>query len=153
MKKFTIGLLILTAAFLAEARITKLWTYQELHDQADIVVIAKHTATKDTTEQAVLPNIAPDVHVIGLSSDFDIEVVLKGDSSLKKLTLHHYRLVPLPPDQMMDNGPDLVSFDSDHYNTRYLLFLRRESDGRYAPVSGQTDPRYVSILRLDGNVR
>ena len=152
MKKFTIGLLILTTAFLAGARMSKLWTYQELHDQADLVVIAKHIATKDTPERAVLPNIAPDVHVIGLSSDFDIEVVMKGDTSLKKLTLHHYRLVPLPPDQMMVNGPDLASFDSDHYNTRYLLFLHREADGRYAPVSGQTDPRQVSILRLEGGV-
>lgn len=151
MKKFTLGLLILTTAFLAEARLTKLWTYQELYDQADLVVIAKHTATTNTTEQAVLPNIAPDVHVIGLSSDFDIEVVTKGDRSLKKLVLHHYRLAPLPSNELMVNGPDLVSFDSDHYNTRYLLFLRRESDGRYAPVSGQTDPRQVSILRLDGN--
>jgi len=151
MKKLTISLLILTTALLAHARIMKLWTYQELHDKADIVVIAKHISTTNTIEQAVLPNIAPDVHVIGLSSEFDIEVVMKGDVSLKKLTLHHYRLAPLPSNTMMDNGPDLVSFDADHYNTRYLLFLHRESDGRYSPVSGQTDPAHVSILRLDGN--
>ncbi|MGO8764356.1 MAG: hypothetical protein ACLQSR_04375, partial [Limisphaerales bacterium] len=28
---------------------------------------------------------APDVHVVGLSSDFDISMIMKGDKSLKKL--------------------------------------------------------------------
>jgi hypothetical protein len=134
---------------LAHARLTKLWTYQELHDQADLIVIAKHISTTNTTEQAILPNIAPDVHVIGLSSEFDVEAVMKGDATLKKLVLHHYRLADTK--ELMDNGPDLASFDTDHYNTRYLLFLHREPDGRYAPVSGQTDPAQVSILRLDGD--
>jgi hypothetical protein len=151
MKKLTIGLLILTTALLVHARLTKLWTYQELHDQADLVVIAKHISTTNTTEQANLPNIAPDVHVIGLSSEFDVEAVMKGDASLKKLTLHHYRLAPHPENETMANGPSLASFEADHYNTRYLLFLHLEPDGRYAPVSGQTDPDHVSIIRLDGN--
>jgi hypothetical protein len=151
MKKFTIGLMILTTALLAHARLTKLWTYQELHDQADLVVIAKHISTTNTTEQAILPNIAPDVHVIGLSSEFDIEAVMKGDASLKMLVLHHYRLADTK--ELMLNGPDLASFDADHDTTRYLLFLHREPDGRYAPVSGQTDPAQVSILRLEGNAR
>jgi len=150
MKKITIGLMILTTAFMAHARVTKLWTYQELHDQADLIVIAKHISTTNTTEQAILPNIAPDVDVIGLSSEFDIEAVMKGDASLKKLTLHHYKLAPLYANKTMENGPDLVSFATEGYNTRYLLFLRLEPDGRYSPVSGQTDPRQVSIIRLDG---
>jgi hypothetical protein len=146
MKRLTIVLMLLAAALLAQARLVSSWSFQKLHDQADLVVIAKYISTKDTAEQAVLPNITPDNHVIGLSSEFDIEVVMKGDESLKKLVLHHYRLAP---NQVFENGPDLASFDSKHHATRYLLFLRRESDGRYAPVSGQTDPARDSILRLD----
>jgi len=152
MKKFTICLLILTTALLAHGRLVKRWSYKELYDQADLVVIAQHISTTNTTERAVLPNILPDIHVIGLSSEFDIEVVMKGEGISKTLTLHHYKLVPLPPNTILENGPNLASFFNGNENTRYLLFLHRESDGRYAPVSGQTDPARVSILRLDGDI-
>jgi len=123
------------------------WSYQELYDQADLVVIAKPISTQDTTEAAVLPNIAPDVHVVGLSTEFEISVVMKGDKSLKKCVLHHYRLAN--PKELMMNGPMLAAFDPKQY-TRYLIFLHREDDGRYSPVSGQTDPATFSVLKLEG---
>jgi hypothetical protein len=147
MKTIIITVLMLATACLAQARLMRSWTYQELFDQADLVVIAKPVATQDTSEQAVLPNIAPDVHVIGLSTDFDIAVVMKGDKSMKKFILHHYRLANSK--ELMDNGPSLASFDLKAYS-RSLLFLHRESDGRYSPVSGQTDPASFSILKIDG---
>ncbi|HVU28055.1 MAG TPA: hypothetical protein VHG71_10020 [Verrucomicrobiae bacterium] len=146
MKLIVTTLLIATTAFLAQARLMRTWSYQDLFDQADIVVIAKPTGTQDTGEQATLPNIAPDVHVIGLSTDFDISVVVKGDKTLKKLILHHYRLEN--PKELMMNGPNLASFNPKAY-TRFLLFLHRESDGRYSPVSGQTDPTLFSVVKLD----
>jgi hypothetical protein len=147
MKKILIGLLILTTALLAQARLMRTWSYQELYDQADLVAIATPTSTQDTTAKATLPNISPDVYVIGLSTEFDIRMVLKGDKSLKKMTLHHYRLAN--PKELMMNGPNLASFDpKDH--PRYLLFLRLEADGRYSPVSGQTDPTLFSVLKLEG---
>ncbi len=36
-------------------------------------------------------------------------------------------------------APELVAFDPDE-KKQYLLFLKRESDGRYSAVVGQTDP-------------
>ena len=125
----------------------KSWSYQELYDQSDLVVIAKPISTQDTTEKATLPNISPDVHVIGLSTEFDISLVMKGDNISKKTTLHHFLLAD--PKQLMINGPRLASFDPKQH-TRYLLFLHREADGRYSPVSGQTDPASVSIVKLEG---
>jgi len=147
MKRILSVLLILATGLLAQARLMKSWSYQELYDQSDLVVIAKPTSTQDTTEKATLPNISPDVHVVGLSTQFDISLVMKGDTSAKKATLHHYRLAD--PEQLMRNGPSLTSFDSKQH-TRYLLFLHREADGRYSPVSGQTYPTLFSVVKLEG---
>src|SRR5436190_11682875 len=144
MKATIAVLLAVLVASLAQARLMRTWTYRELYDQADVVVIAKPTATQDTEERATLPNIAPDVHVVGLSTEFEISVVMKGEKDLKKTTLHHYRLVD--PKQMLLNGPMLASFEPNQ-QTRYLLFLHREADGRYSPVSGQTDPALFSVLK------
>lgn len=148
MKKLTILFLILAPTIVAQARIVRMWSYQELYDQSDLIVIAKHISTEDTAEQWVLPDISPNVDVVGLSSKFAVSFVLKGDKSLKSLVLHHYRLSPAIADKLMVNGPTLTSFDSHNLVKHFLLFLHRESDGRYAPVSGQTDPMNVSIIRL-----
>ena len=118
MKQIITALTILTVALLAQAREMTSWSYQELYDQADLVVIAKPISTQDTTEKAVLPNISPDVHVVGLSTQFDISVVMKGDKHLKKCVLHHFRLTN--PKEIMINGPMLASFDPEQH-TRFLL--------------------------------
>ena len=49
----------------------------------------------------------------------------------------------------MVDGPNLLHFDSSgEYSGDYLLFLVRESDGRYAPASGQVDPAITSVQVL-----
>lgn len=150
MKKLLPIVILILATTIAQARIVRMWSYQELYDQSDLIVIAKHISTEDTGEQAVLPNISPDVDVVGVSSKFAVFLVLKGDHSLKSLVLHHYRLSHEIPNYPTVNGPMLAYFDSDKLTKQFLLFLRREPDGRYAPVSGQTDPRDTSIFRLGG---
>ena len=151
MKKLTILFMILAPAMATQARIVRAWSYQELYDQSDLIVIAKYISSERTAEQWVLPNISPNTDVVGLSSNFSVFLVLKGDQSLKSLVLHHYQLkTPVSADIPVINGPMLASFDSDKLAKQFLLFLRRESDGRYAPVSGQTDPRDTSIFRLAG---
>ena len=150
IKILTATSLILTTACLAHARIYTLFAYQELYDQADLMIIAKPISTQDTVEKTTLPNIAPDVHVVGLSTEVEISMVMKGDKSLKKVTLHHYRVAN--PEDLLNSGPNLVSFDPSQ-QTLFLMFLRLEKDGRYAPVSGQTDPSENSILKLKGGGR
>jgi len=49
---------------------------------------------------------------------------------------HHLRELENKPSF---NRPGLVTFDAKD-KKRFLLFLKRESDGRYAPLTGQTDP-------------
>ena len=147
MKIITVTLLVFSMACSSYARILYNWNYKSLYEQADLVIIGKPISSKDTAEKATLPNIAPDVHVTGLSTEVEISVVMKGDKSLKKAVLHHYRLSD--PNACPNNGPVLVSFDPNQ-QTQFLMFLRLEKDGRYSPVSGQTDPALFSILKLDG---
>ena len=128
------------------------WSYQDLYDKADLVIIAKPISTQDTSEKTILrENISPGVPVVGVSTEFEISVVMKGDKNLKKATLHHYRFAYPEDKWKIGNGPNFVSFDPKQQQyTRFLLFLHLESDGRYSPVSGQTDPALFSVLKLDG---
>jgi hypothetical protein len=146
MRNLLVLVLLLGTATLAEARISEAWTYQRLYDSADLVVVGVVTSTTDTSEAAILPNLRPDVHVVGISTEFRIGGVFKGDVHLKSCVLHHYRLAS--PESVGLNGPTLVSFDVTA-RRHYLLFLTREADGRYMPVAGQTDSA-KSIFKLDG---
>lgn len=147
MKSIITSFLVLGATtFVADARLINSRSFRELCERADIIVVAKPISTKDTAEQIDLRGIRPAVHAVGLSSEFEVSLVLKGDNSLKKLVVHHYRLAN--PDQLMQDATGLASFDPKE-SKRYLLFLQRESDGRYAPFD-QIDPAWTSILKLSG---
>jgi hypothetical protein len=147
----SLRLFVLTTVFLlvstgiVGARVVRTWSYQELLDKSDLVVIATPTATNDTKEHIGLPgyNIQP---VIGVETKFEVSAVLKGDKSLKILVLHHYRADAIK----VPNGPGFVSFDPAKERT-FLLFLVREADGRYAPAFGQIDPRLCGINVLGGS--
>jgi hypothetical protein len=144
MRNIFVFALLFATASIAEARISEAWSYQDLFDRADLVVVGVVTSNTDTTEATILPNIRPDVHVVGVSTEFRIGGILKGDVHLKSCVLHHYRLAN--PDSVLLNGPALVSFDVPG-RRHYLLFLTREADGRYRPVAGQTDSA-KSIFQL-----
>jgi hypothetical protein len=83
---------------------------------------------------------------LGVSTEFDVRLVFKGKDALKKFTLHHYKLADQR--QTFVSGPDLIAFDSKPWPKPVLLFLVRERDGRYAPVTGQTDPALYSVIQL-----
>ena len=146
MKLLVVPLLML--AFLSEtnARLTKLWSYQEMFDLADLVAVAKPISTEDTSEKGKLPE-GPAVDVVGVTTKLEIHLVMKGDKALKDLRLHHYR--QQNPKEVLVNGPDFVSFNFKRPQN-YLVFLKKASDGRYVPVAGQTDPAGFSIRKLEG---
>jgi hypothetical protein len=139
--------LMLAAAFLlgftciAAARVVHIWSYQELIEKSDLVVIATPTVNNDTREHIDLPDFDGQ-RVIGVETRFAVSAVLKGDKTLKDIVLHHYR--PNPDGVMVPNGPSFVHFAiSDKLSIlrkTYILFLHRETNGRYAPVVGQADP-------------
>jgi hypothetical protein len=145
MRRAIFCLPALVAVAIAHARLSVDWSYQRLFDTADLVVVAVVVSTTDTAERAILPDIRPDVHVVGMATGFYVGGVLKGDHNLKTFVLHHYRLEN--PASVLLNGPTLISFDPKAH-AHFLLFLVRETDGTYAPIAGQVDAA-KSIFRLE----
>jgi len=147
MKALFPVLLMYSLTFTAQGRImSPLPTYQEMFDQADLVTIALPVSTNDTPERMNLPNVSPDIPVIGIETEFVVQTVLKGDKAMKKFVLHHYRQTV--PKRYGNGPPGLVSFDPTNRKS-VLLFLKKEPDGRYAPINGQTDPDMAGILPAD----
>lgn len=142
-----VGLLSFTNA---NARPVANWNYQQKFAMADLVAIGTPIQVNDTKETIDLPGVsvgrlnkpATGLTVIGVNTRFLITSVRKGEQNIKEITLHHYRLVE-PKDASHANSVSLVSFTpkADQY---FLLFLKREADGRYAPLD-QTDPELNSV--------
>jgi hypothetical protein len=135
------------SAKLSSARLLESWPYNKLLKASDLVVIAKATAIKDSTETKVIDSWK--VKLIGVNTSFTVRAVLKGKHKGDDLTVLHYRL---EEGVALMNGPSLVSFRTGGMSVRtrkgragwkesqYLLFLRKRSDGRFEPVSGPIDP-------------
>ena len=142
-------LLSTVAVWSVAARLMEDWSYQDLFTKSDFVVVAKPVAaTRDTKERSALRDIEPAEPVIGVTTEFQTLLVLKG-SKRERFTLHHYRR---ESNVAVVNAPALVSFDPVNDHRRYLLFLVHEPDDRFAPVAGQTDPKYISAQELSGMV-
>jgi hypothetical protein len=134
----------------AKARPVANWNYQQKYAMADVVAIGTPIQVDDTKEKTDLPGVsvgrlgkpATGLPVIGVNTRFAITSIRKGEQNIKEITLHHYRLLD-PKDASNANSVSLVSFtpNADHF---YLLFLKCEADGRYAPLD-QTDPEVNAV--------
>jgi hypothetical protein len=143
--------LVIALPVTALGRIKPLWTYQRMQEQADLVVIGKPVSSTATTEKAVLPNISPNVPVVGMETEFAVRVVMKGEAAVQRIAFHHYSLANVE-DGRVRGAPNLVSFDPKQHQC-YLLFLKKEADGRFAPVTGQTDPGDACVIKLESNAQ
>src|SRR5882762_826121 len=142
---------LLVSTDIVAARGVRIWSHQELFDKSDLVVIATLTATNDTQEHIDLPGFAGE-RVVGVETRFSVSAVLKGDKAASWVVLHHYRTADGTNIPHVINGPSFVSFDPPKnpiFNAvreappvwrTYILFLVRETDGRYEPVVGQAEP-------------
>jgi hypothetical protein len=144
-----IACLLLSTRFVT-ARAIRIWSDQELFEKSDLVVTASPTATNDAQEHIGLPGFEQQ-RVVGIETTFTVSAVLKGDKTLKTFVLHHYR--PAPGATIVPNAPGFIYFASSQKSAlspgKYLLFLLRAPDGRYAPVVGQIDPG-LSVRQLEG---
>jgi hypothetical protein len=147
MKRSLLVLFLSAIPKLIGAHILEPWSYQQMFDKADVVIIATFVSSKDTSEHTMLRDMTPPSKVIGVVSDFETRLTLKGAKNLKGFQLHHYRL----DDVEYSNGPSLIDIKLGRKPT-FVLFLIKEKDGRYAPVTGQTDPAALSVLELEGSV-
>jgi hypothetical protein len=144
----------------ADAHVSEIITYHRLFEKSDFIVIAVPvTKTADTPERTYYSNLAQvhangsqtPVPAIGVVTGFEVLVVLKGDSDIKRFVLHHYRDAPSP--DLSFGGAATVSFDPTDAKQphEFLMFLIRERDGRYAPYGGQTDPNGRAIMSMNGD--
>src|ERR1700678_3040316 len=102
------ALLTLVATTVAEARLVRIWSEEELFSKSDLVVLATPIATTDTAERGRFPSAQfSDQPVIGVNTICAVKKVLKAENGTAAVTLHHYR-----PDRMsVLNGPGFVDFE------------------------------------------
>jgi hypothetical protein len=126
------------------------WSYKDLFANSDFVVVASPlTRPRDTNERITLQTVGPPKPVVGVNTEFKTLLVLKG-SKRQRFVLHHYRAARKPdPNKVIIGGPPLLDFEGPN-DARYLLFLVREADGRFAPVNGQQDANGISVQQLGG---
>jgi hypothetical protein len=123
----------------ASARIRQVWTKQQMVDRADLIVMAKVVEVRDTGLQTTIPNIArgnAPIAAVEMEGTFEVSAVVKGKQEGAKLVLAYLRETKPEPAR---GAAELVGFEAGD-RREYLLFLKREADGRYSAVVGQTDP-------------
>lgn len=148
MKHVLLTLIMVAVIEYSEARPVQSWTYEQMFEKADLVVIATVVSTSDSKERSVLRDLAPPLDVNGVITTFRARLILKGNKEIGEFRLHHYRLASDAPPL---NGPQLLHVESEK-GQAFLLFLSREPDGSFAPVTGQTDPAIFSALELKNGV-
>ena len=133
----------------AAARLSRHWTYQEMFDASDLVIIAIAQSSKDTGDRTTLPDYTPRVDVVPVLTKFESFLILKGPKEIKKFDLFHYRYASGDDEFAMSNTPFLIRIEDEKQPT-FLLFLSKRDDETYEPVTGQTDPAFLSVLELRG---
>lgn len=127
------------------AQLMYAWSYQEMFDKADLVIIARPLSTKETNERKTLSG---DLHFI-VNTEFEKRLVLKGPKDVKRFVLHYYKLVE--NNVAIINRPAPLAFDLKEPHA-YLMFLIDKGNGcRYAPVTDEMDPGTFSIIKLESS--
>ena len=146
MKPIITTFLVLATSLVAQARLIKHWTDQELFEKSDLVLIATPTTSSDTLERIDLPGLTAQ-KVIGVETAFAVSAIVKGDKEMKDFILHHYR-ADEERTGIVANGPRMIAFKPEE-KRKFLLYLIKEADGRYAPTVGQVDPGMKGITALN----
>jgi len=139
----------LSAQASALGLISYAWTFDELKKKSDVVVVASRIRTQSLGVKAVITDVQPPFPVVELNTEFKMLTVLKGATRRSTIVLRHYRKDADRMRGAVVNGPIPLDF-SDEPTTVYLLFLKRETDGRYTPTSGPVVPG-VSVIPLPRN--
>jgi hypothetical protein len=157
---FFCSLQLLGLAFWGPNRGVRVWSYGELTQKADLVVIVTLDSEKLADDQEIESELKNyDTKVERMIARLKIESVFKGkapENSEKKFVNSEKK--PVASDNSLElvhhrlkagaggirNGPGFVSF---HFNESYLLFLKAQMDGRYSCVSGFVDPD-ASVKKL-----
>src|SRR5581483_2310317 len=140
--KLILCLALIALNLSSHARIIQPLSNAELMAASDLVVVGQPIETKDLDETNSLGFSSTPLfqsRFRGVETTFKVSEVLKGSPPSDQVVLHHYRYETgwgSPP-----NGPILMEFMPGDTN-EYLLYLKDDGTNRYAPTSGQIDPRF-----------
>ena len=156
----TLGLATLLCSQ-AVARRVEIWSFQRLNDTAGVILIGTVASTEQWSEKLKAQLFAEDLE--GQLTTFDVETVFKGKDIGKHIQVIHYRV---RKGILIANGPVLASFRKtgrrleiksvdgvedgmkvEEGTPHYLLYLKKRSDGKYEPISGQIDSAF-SVRKL-----
>lgn len=146
----------LIAPTLAQAQVGTIWSFDQLRDKADVVVIAECERVVDTGRTTAHPDLKPFLPVFEMRSTFRVQSVLKGGSNAllsdSTFELLHYRLDVQRAQQPKHPGePPLGIVNGGAYlelqpHSTYLLFLSRRPDGAFEPLTGHARPQDAVFL-------
>jgi hypothetical protein len=122
--------------------------YSNLWAHADLVIIGRATAARDTGERVEMKDPHHVVSCEKWETTFDVRLVLKGSPPGEHVTLVHFRR-PKNSKPFCWLGPKLAQFELPPERAQgdflaigpvrpeYMLFLTKGKNGHWAPVSGQ----------------
>lgn len=125
----------------ASARQVRIWSFSELWDEANLIVIGTPKSTADTKDREY-PNAKPTTWV-GVDTVFNLERILSVTRNVSaendSVTVEHDRYFEMNANFAESDGPSFVKFDPGS-GQRYLIFLKRNANGVYEPLTGRYDP-------------
>ena len=149
----TIAALFALSAMASASKIEQ-WPYGKLHEEADIVAVARAVSTVPSGDKWEAAGFEKD-RFKGVETTLELAHAFKGKPADSFKLLHfQYK----DPSASCNDGPGLVSFltgarpndgrqgggesmpEIQGDSPEYLLFLKKRADGRFEPVSGQVDP-------------
>lgn len=126
------ALFLLATGEIAQGRLSQIWSFQQLFDEADVVIIG---SVQETTKR-----IGTKARLEGEGMEFDNVItrfskraVLKGRYQPPTLGFEHYWFPKNT--KFLINPPGFKQFTE--VNKVYLIFLKNNSAGETIPVSGQ----------------
>src|SRR5262245_42686046 len=141
----------------AQARLTRKWTYDQLLKEADLVVLAEAVRTEQAADEP--PNDSWPRELVAQNATLKVRLTLKGKYEDEPSKVLHFKYgepkngIDALRAELLSDGPlHLITFRKEQITVgtgkdkqafpapEYLLFLKKTKDGRYAPVSGQSNP-------------
>jgi hypothetical protein len=117
-----------------------------LLERADLVITASFVKTVKTEERRKIRQH----DATRVLSHFKVDSVLKGKLATSEVILGHYAKTP------KESQFDEVRLTTDHFSfisfkkshETYLIYLKKQDSGAYAPATGEVDPQY-SFWKLE----
>jgi hypothetical protein len=121
------------------------WSYAHLFKEADLVLLLEPQSTRDAVEKDGA--VPPRDYLTGVVTTLKVLHVIKGEFKQQTIDLVHFRY---KKGAQVENGPGLVSFKtgqqalsgkrwSGGYKPDYVVFLKKDKNGRFEFVSGNFD--------------